>query len=236
MALPQARPPWLDTTMPRTPTATACGAAQGRTKMDGKRREKKVVMVCFHLQIFTFFILFTFFHLHLFPSKVCFLLVLHLHLDKKNEKKNTHHNTCLATAGFWRSWEGASLGDITTWLLGLFTASSTWLLEKMDDSHFYHILLINKNRNIFHLKTNLKKLPPCSQCPPRWCFVQSSPAVHPQHFECLSDRQVHLPQWLSTDSVRASFDVISPRMSFFGEAKAMKSDILPSNNFSETIL
>lgn len=65
---------------------------KNRWKKDGKGREKKVVMVCFHLQSSPF-------SSSSFSSKVCFLLVLHLHLDKKN-MKNTHHNTCLATAGF----------------------------------------------------------------------------------------------------------------------------------------
>ena len=134
--------------------------------------------------------------------------------SQDNPKKNTHHNTCLATSGFWRSCEGASLGDITTWLWRPLHCIFKWTFGKMDDSHFYHILLINKKRNIFQLKTNLKKLPPCSQCPPRWCFVQSSPAVHPQHFECLSGRQVHLPQW-HRRFCQGSFDVISPGCLFF---------------------
>ena len=234
MALPQARPPWLDTTMPRTPTATACGAAQGRTKMDGKRMEKKVVMVCFHLQSSPFSSCSPF-SSSSFSSKVCFLLVLHLHLDKKN-MKNTHHNTCLATAGFWRSWEGASLGDITTWLWRPLRCIFNLTFGKMDGSHFYHIRLINKKRSIFHLKTNLKKTATMQSCPPRWCFVQSSPAVHPQHFECLSGRQVHLPHWHRRFCQGFLRCDLSQDVVLWGRGRHWRKVFLPSNDFNETIL
>ena len=53
---------------------------------------------------------------------------------------------------------------------------------------------------------------------------KSSPAVHPQHFECLSGRQVHLPHW-HCRFCQGSFDVISQDVVFWG--KAMKRNILP---------
>lgn len=49
--------------------------------------------------------------------------------------------------------------------------------------------------------------------------------MHPQHFECLSGRLVHLPHW-HRRFCQGSFDVISQDVVFWG--KAMKRNILPS--------
>jgi len=82
----------------------------------------------------------------------------------------------------------------------------------MDGSHFYHILLIKK-RSIFHLKTNLKKLPPCSHVHSGLfnlrlqCILSTLNAFQVDRYICLNG---------IADSVRASFDVISPVDIFFG--------------------
>lgn len=161
MALPQARPPWLDTTMPRTPTATACGGAQGRTKNGW--REKKVVMVCFHLHLFHLVHLF---HLHLFhPKFVFFLFFIFTWTKKKHE--NEHHNTCLATArhseDLWRCFSG-TYQNLTMKASSLHLQIHFWKNKRVtllpySSSH--------QKRDIFQLKTNLKKTATMQSCPSR---------------------------------------------------------------------
>ena len=224
MALPQARPPWLDTTMPRTPTATASGAAQGRTKMDGKgwkKERKEGRHGLFSSSIFTFFIFnLHLFHLHLFHPRFVFFLFFIFTWTKKIWKKHT-------TIPVLQPRDSEDLEKVLLWEIsqldyeGLFAASSTWLLEKWTAHTSTIFVSLTKKEASSTSKQIWKKLPPCSHVHPGGvsfslrlqCILSTLNAFQVDRYICLIG---------IADSVRASFDVISPRMSFFGGGEGIE--------------
>lgn len=217
MALPQARPPWLDTTMPRTPTATACGAAQGRTKIDGKRMEKGEKR---RSSWFVFIFNLHLFHLHLFHPKCVFFLFFIFTWTKKIWKTHT-------TIPVLQPRDSEDLEKVLLWGIsqldyeGLFAASSTWLLEKWTAHTSTIFVSLTKKEASSTSKQIWKKLPPCSHVHPGGvsfslrlqCILSTLNAFQVDRYICLIG---------IADSVRASFDVISPRMSFFGGGEGIE--------------